>query len=238
MQNYNTWFCVCFLMRWSLFSHDLSHVSSSDLKRVSPRNLSRDLFSLYFGRFPRPIFVTILLPDKILVRENEEFSPPRRRLRAALQASKSYGCGVYLILMTNGMQVANMLMHIEEYSHKSFSQFSKILDRFSVFRDRLINAQGKFILMHDFRLFHKEMRYLWNRIINVVFLRHHVEYKRRPDGPWKKREWYDVETVRFPARVKGLVVTHYMDTWFSNRFRYGTNHFKSKTKNLKGKKVK
>ncbi|KAJ8680096.1 hypothetical protein QAD02_015883 [Eretmocerus hayati] len=155
---------------------------------------------------------------RILVKENEEFSPPRRKLLHSLQDSKYVGCDIYLILMTNGLQIVEFLKYTEE--------------------ERLINAHGKFVFMYDFRIFHKEMRYLWNRIINVVFIRHYTKFKRNTKGQLQVYEWYDLNTVHFPARVRGLVTTKYIDTWYANRFRYGINHFASKTRDLRKQKLR
>jgi hypothetical protein len=50
----------------------------------------------------------------VLIRENEEFSPPRRRLLQILKESKYVGCDIYIILIVNGLQVANFLQYTEE----------------------------------------------------------------------------------------------------------------------------
>ncbi|OXU31196.1 hypothetical protein TSAR_015943 [Trichomalopsis sarcophagae] len=155
---------------------------------------------------------------RVLIRENEEFSPPRRRLLRILKESKHLGCDVYLIMMANGLQVTSLLRYAEE--------------------ERLMNVQGKFLFVYDFRIFHVEMLYLWNRIINVIFIRRYVEFKRRSSNrQLHKYEWYDLNTIPFPARKKGLIVTRYIDTWYQNRFRYGINHFTAKTDDLRRQKL-
>ncbi|XP_011493794.1 PREDICTED: glutamate receptor 1, partial [Ceratosolen solmsi marchali] len=155
---------------------------------------------------------------RVLIRDNEEFAPPRKRLLQILKESKYVGCDVYLIFMANGLQVANFLQYAEE--------------------ERLISTQGKFLLIYDFRIFHTDMRYLWNRIINVIFLRHYVEFKRHSKSQLLKHEWYDLNTIPFPARTKGLVITKYIDTWYQNRFRYGISHFSTKIDDLKKQKLR
>ena len=94
-----------------------------------------------------------------------------------------------------------------------------------------------FILMNDFRLLHPEMQFLWNRIINVIFIRRYSAFKRR-SGEQLFREWYDLNTIYYPARIKGLVQTKYIDSFYRGRFRYGTDHFPQKIKNLQHKRLR
>ncbi|KAL7293182.1 hypothetical protein TKK_0013330 [Trichogramma kaykai] len=156
---------------------------------------------------------------RIYVRENDEFTPPRQRIRRILEETTYLSCDVYLILISNGLQVANFLRYTEE--------------------ERLINTRGKFIFMYDFQIFHVDMRYLWNRLINSIFIRHNFKLKRRlaGDKQLQKYEWYDLNIIMFPAQTKGFVVTRYIDTWRENRFRHGVGHFTSKIHDLKGKKL-
>uniref|UniRef100_A0ABD2WKC9 Ionotropic glutamate receptor C-terminal domain-containing protein n=1 Tax=Trichogramma kaykai TaxID=54128 RepID=A0ABD2WKC9_9HYME len=111
---------------------------------------------------------------RIYVRENDEFTPPRQRIRRILEETTYLSCDVYLILISNGLQVANFLRYTEE--------------------ERLINTRGKFIFMYDFQIFHVDMRYLWNRLINSIFIRHNFKLKRRlaGDKQLQKYEWIAV----------------------------------------------
>lgn len=105
------------------------------------------------------------------------------------------------------------------------------------FRNRLIDTRAMFIMMNDFRLFTPNMQYLWNRIINVIFIKRYNVFKRR-SGEQVTREWYDLNTIYYPATVKGLVVTKYIDSWYRRRFRYNIDHFPQKTQNLRGKRLR
>jgi hypothetical protein len=69
-------------------------------------------------------------------------------------------------------------------------------------------------------------------------MRHYVEFKRHSNRQLQKHEWYDLNTIPFPARTKTLVITKYIDTWYQNRFRYGINHFATKTDNLRKQKLR
>lgn len=94
-----------------------------------------------------------------------------------------------------------------------------------------------FILMNDFRLLRPEVHYLWNRMINVIFIRRYSAFKRR-SGEQTFREWYDLNTIYYPARIKGLVQTRYIDSFYRGRFRYGVNHFPPKIDNLQHKRLR
>lgn len=91
--------------------------------------------------------------------------------------------------------------------------------------------------MHDDRLFNSNMRYMWNRIINVVFIRKFNALKHR-SGTRIIREWYDLQSIEYPANQNDFVATNYIDTWYQGRFRYGNDHFPPKTKDLQKKKLK
>ncbi|KAF7989916.1 hypothetical protein HCN44_008590 [Aphidius gifuensis] len=153
----------------------------------------------------------------ILVRESENFDHPQKNIIKVLINSNNAGCDVYIILITNGFQVSQLL----EYSE----------------RERQINTHGKFLLMYDAKLFDPEMKYIWNRITNVLFIRHYSISKQRS---YKKRirNWFDIETVTFPVKIKGGVITHFINTWYEGKIRYKNQLFEKKTVDLKKKKLR
>lgn len=85
--------------------------------------------------------------------------------------------------------------------------------------------------MHDSRLFYPDMKYLWNRIINVIFIRR-FSTLRPQSGEKINYEWFNLETVQYPTRSKYFVRTYYVDTWYKGRFRYSKNHFADKTTDM------
>ena len=91
--------------------------------------------------------------------------------------------------------------------------------------------------MDDFRLLHRDMYYIWNRIVNVIFIRQYNALKRSSREEIL-RQWYDLNTIYYPARVKGIIKTKYVDSWYRGKFRYGNNHFPLKTKTLQRKHLR
>ncbi|XP_035734845.1 uncharacterized protein LOC118447232 [Vespa mandarinia] len=153
----------------------------------------------------------------ILLHDNEEFSPARQRIQKILAHSKTARCNGYIILVANGFLVSEFLQYVE--------------------RKELINTHGFFLLLHDYRILTSDLNYIWNRIINVVFVRRYKPYKYR-SGDTSARPIINLETVYFPNQKQKFVVTKYLDTWYDGKFRYGKNHFVQKISDLKGKTLR
>ncbi|XP_029043114.2 ionotropic receptor 21a-like isoform X2 [Osmia bicornis bicornis] len=148
---------------------------------------------------------------EILLRDNEQFSRPRKRIQKILADSKAVGCNAYVILIANGYLTSEFLQYTE--------------------RKRLINTRGLYLLLHDHRLFQPNLHYLWNRIINVIFIRRYNAYKHR-SGEKSFKERIDLDTIYFPPRKEKFTKTKCIDTWYKGKLRYGSNHFTEKTTNL------
>ncbi|RLZ02244.1 Ionotropic receptor 68a [Cephus cinctus] len=152
----------------------------------------------------------------ISIRHNETFFPSEKRIQPILTNSKEAGCDAYVILMANDLEVVKLLQYAEE--------------------NRLINTRGDFLMLYDDRLFIPEMHYIWNRILNVLFVRRYESVNCRSGEPLRN-EWFDIVTVNYPMNLKNSVTKH-VDTWYKGRFRYGVKLFDEKTKNLHGKSLK
>ncbi|XP_020298539.1 uncharacterized protein LOC109862800 isoform X2 [Pseudomyrmex gracilis] len=126
---------------------------------------------------------------------------------------KAASCDVYIILIANGLLTSRFLQYVE--------------------RERLINTRGYFLLLYDNRLFRPELHYIWNRIVNVMFVRQYDTYKYR-SGEQLIYEKIDLNTVYYPSRTKDLTTIRYIDTWQNGKLRYGNDHYVSKTNNLHG----
>lgn len=50
---------------------------------------------------------------QIAVRDNENFSPPRKKIEKMLQYVKATGCDAYIILISNGLLTSRFLQYIE-----------------------------------------------------------------------------------------------------------------------------
>ncbi|XP_025271183.1 ionotropic receptor 40a isoform X2 [Camponotus floridanus] len=152
----------------------------------------------------------------IAIRDNQDFSRSRKLTRM-LQSSKAIGCDAYVILIANGLLTSRFLQYAE--------------------RERLINTRGRFLLMHDNRLFRSELHYIWNRIVNVVFVRRYNTYKYR-SGEKIAAERIDLDTVYYPSPTRDFTAIKYIDTWQDNKLRYGNDHYVSKTADLHGNSLR
>ncbi|XP_029165848.1 uncharacterized protein LOC114936723 [Nylanderia fulva] len=148
----------------------------------------------------------------IAVRDNQNFSRSRK-LTGILEHIKAIGCDSYVILFANGLLTSRFLQYVE--------------------RERLINTRGYFLLLHDNRLFRPELHYIWNRIINVVFVRRYNTYKYR-SGEQIASERIDLNTVYYPSPTRDFTAIRYIDTWRDGKLRYGNDHYVSKTTDLHG----
>ncbi|XP_015174946.1 PREDICTED: uncharacterized protein LOC107065607 [Polistes dominula] len=172
---------------------------------------------IYHGLINNNKIISNVLKYNILLFDNENFSPTRRSIHKVLAHSKTTGCNGYIILVTNGLLVSKFLQYAE--------------------REELINTHGFFLLLHDYRLFISDMHYIWNRIINVIFVRQYEPYKYR-SGDTSIRPIIHLETVYFPSQKKKFVITKYLDTWYHGKFRYGKDHFVQRISDLKGKTLR
>lgn len=107
------------------------------------------------------------------------------------------------------------------------------------YRHRVLDTRAKFILLHDHRLFHSNLHYLWKKIVNVIFLRQH----RSPHtsvliGHQVIRSWYDISTVPFPSPIHNTFIPHHLDTWHHGKFHSGADLFREKTLDLRGQQLK
>ncbi|XP_071627785.1 ionotropic receptor 21a isoform X1 [Temnothorax longispinosus] len=159
----------------------------------------------------RAIEISSFLRYDIAVRDNEKFSPPRKKIARTLQQVK--GCDAYVILISNGLLTSRFLQYVEG--------------------ERLINTRGYFLLLHDNRLFRPELHYIWNRIVNVVFIRRYNTYNYR-SGERITVEQIDLNTVSYPSYTRDFTAIKYIDTWQNGKLRYGNNHYIPKTTDLHG----
>ncbi|KAI5641640.1 ligand-gated ion channel domain-containing protein [Phthorimaea operculella] len=145
-----------------------------------------------------------------VVEEYEDLLSPNYDTLGSLREVRKEGCNVYVILLANTLQTTRLL-------------------RFGD-RHRVLDTRAKYILLHDFRLFHSDLHYLWKRIVNVIFLRHH----KKVTGNVKSKSWFDLSTVPYPNPIRGVFVPRRADIWRNGRFQYNRTLFDDKTRNLNG----
>jgi len=107
------------------------------------------------------------------------------------------------------------------------------------YRYRVLDTRAKFILLHDHRLFHSTLQYLWKKIVNVIFLR---EHGRHHGSVLLSHEnvhpWYDISTVPFPLPIHNTIILYHLDTWHQGRFHSGVDLFREKTSDLRGQQFR
>ncbi|XP_063822067.1 glutamate receptor ionotropic, kainate glr-3 [Ostrinia nubilalis] len=144
----------------------------------------------------------------IVVEEYEDLLSPNFDTLESLRETRKDGCNIYVILLANGIQTSRLLRFGDRY--------------------RILDTRAKYIMLHDYRLFHSDLHYLWKRIINVIFLRYHSKI----NGVLKSKAWFDLSTVPFPNPIKNVFVSRRVDIWNNGRFHYNRTLFADKTSNL------
>lgn len=118
-----------------------------------------------------------------------------------LSAMRERNCDLYVILITNGIQASAFVKYADYH--------------------RLLNTKSKVLMLHDYRLFTQQLHYIWRRLVNVIFV-------RRCD--MKRRVWYEMSTVPFPARIQDVFVPKVVNFWSPSKgFRWKKEIFESKT---------
>ncbi|XP_047988207.1 glutamate receptor ionotropic, delta-2 [Leguminivora glycinivorella] len=143
----------------------------------------------------------------IVVEEYEDLLSPNFDTLEALRQARKDGCNVYVILLANGLQAARLL-------------------RFGD-RHRILDTRAAYIMLHDYRLFTRELHYVWKRVVNVVFVRRHAGGTAGRGGPW-----VELSTVPFPNPIRAVFVSRRLDIWRNGRFHYNRPLFADKTRNL------
>lgn len=123
----------------------------------------------------------------LFIADSEKFdSETDERKLHVLKAMKERNCDIYVILITNGIQMINFLTYSDYH--------------------RLLNTRAKFIMLHDYRLFAPDLHYIWRRMINVIFIRKYDTIEHR-------RHWYELSTVPYPFPIREIFVSRVVNFW-------------------------
>lgn len=141
--------------------------------------------------------------------ENEDLLAPSEGTKDSLLLAKHEGCQLYIILISNGLQVSRLLRFGDRY--------------------RVLATRSKYVMLFDNRLFVNDLHYLWKRIINVIFIKTYVGQTNDK----KKSPWYEITTVPFPSPIGSILIPRRLDIWTQNRFRKGVDLFRDKTADLR-----
>ncbi|KAJ6650184.1 Glutamate receptor ionotropic, delta-1, partial [Pseudolycoriella hygida] len=162
-----------------------------------------------FKSVSQTTYLIVLVPDFM-----DTLRPEPIFLLSLMQAQRS-GCGTFLIYLANGIQMERFLRFVDQF--------------------RVLDTRSKFILLHDYRLFSKQLHYLWKRIVNVIFVKEN-DYSRR--GNFSTGTWFELTTVPFPLPIKEVYVDKKLDIWRSGRYQKGVKLFENKLSNFNGEKLK
>ncbi|XP_034946197.1 glutamate receptor ionotropic, kainate 5 [Chelonus insularis] len=205
------------------FEEPLNNMINSVIEEISRRsNCIVFIIDPFYNRLLQYYWMSKKLTSyfTINLRENEEFNPPKQKINRTLIASKNSACDAYVILISNGCQVNELLQYAES--------------------ERLLNTQSLFLLIHDTRLFTAEMKYLWNRITKSIFIRIFNNLNVRL-GERMNNEWFNLETIRYPLYSDSSIITYYVNTWYKGKFRYEKKNLFKKLnsfKDLQNQKLK
>jgi Ligated ion channel L-glutamate- and glycine-binding site/Ligand-gated ion channel len=148
---------------------------------------------------------------QLSIADNEDPFAPSITVESVLTEIRKINCGIYLILIENGIQMERLLR---------FGDKTRILD-----------TRARYIILYDYRLFDASVLYVWRRIVNVIFIR---QYDTTKQGTLNTGSWFELSTVPYPNGLKGIIVTKRLDFWRGGRFRYNRPLFADTTNDLNG----
>ncbi|XP_017021046.1 glutamate receptor ionotropic, kainate glr-3 [Drosophila kikkawai] len=151
------------------------------------------------GRQVVPFFV-------MRINASEDLARPTRRVELILKAIKASDCELNVITILNGWQMQRFLRYI--------------------YATRSLDAQSKFILLHDSRLFERDMLHLWSVFLGTVFLKWELDDSR-----------FIISTIAFPEILSGVLVVKNIANWEMGKSVNGKIIFADKTSNLYGASV-
>ncbi|EDV39321.2 uncharacterized protein Dana_GF24559 [Drosophila ananassae] len=153
------------------------------------------IFFQSVGRQVVPFFVMRL-------NASEDLLKPPKQVELVLKAMKSSDCELYFITILNGWQAQRFLRYI--------------------YNTRSLNMQKKFIVLHDSRLFERDMIHIWSVFVGTIFLKYQMDNR------------FTISTIAFPGILSGVLVTKNLANWELGKRINGRVLFEEKTKDLQG----
>jgi hypothetical protein len=165
----------------SIITKAPSSSSSSRVCFITDKIFAKEIYrnSLVSSISDKVIYVLKIEEDEAFDDETSE------KIYAQLSAMKLNNCNYYVILILNGIQMVNFLKYFDHH--------------------RLYNTNGKFIMLHDYRLFATKNNYLWKRIINVIFIRKYEAQIKT------MKNLYEISTVPFPNAITNFYVSRVLN---------------------------
>lgn len=168
---------------------------------MEPESVGLIVDSIYLHHVYNEKFVSSLAQKVIitvLIKDSESFEDePSEKVQSTLITMKKFNCKLYIILITNGIQMVDFLKYTDYF--------------------RLINTRAKIVMLHDYRLFAPGLHFIWKRIVNVVFIR---------NRDMKHRTRYELSTVPFPEKIQEIYVPRVINYWSPfNRYLWKKKNF-------------
>uniref|UniRef100_A0A1S4GWS3 Ionotropic glutamate receptor L-glutamate and glycine-binding domain-containing protein n=1 Tax=Anopheles gambiae TaxID=7165 RepID=A0A1S4GWS3_ANOGA len=157
----------------------------------------------------------------VKIEQDEDTFNPRPSLKCILESTRKAGCGGYILLMANGIQMARLLRFGDD--------------------TRIIDTRARYIMMHNYRLFVPQLHYIWKRIVNVLFVRQLRERRAHlyKSGNDKFAPVYELSTAPFPMQIKGVFFSKILNFWQGGKFRLANStFFDDKTKDLRRQEMR
>ncbi|KAH8370098.1 hypothetical protein KR093_002154, partial [Drosophila rubida] len=137
---------------------------------------------------------------------SEQLNPPSARTQLVLQGIRSSGCDLHVITVLNGWQVQQLITFAYER--------------------RALHLQHKFLLLHDSRLYGRDMWHVWSVFVRTVFVRRH-----------QQRDGFSLSTIDYPAMLSDVLVLRELVAHWSPGGRIDAPPlFGDKTRDLRGKR--
>lgn len=174
-------------LKTSSFYDDVIKLVANIINRTEPESVGFVSDTIFLPFFD-DVSLTSVLNRQINVIKVEEYESfegkSAERMSTMLSKMNEDNCELYVILILNGVQMSEFL-------------------RFADY-NRLLNVKANSIMLYDYRLFGRELHYLWKRIVNVLFVR---KYERRPGN------WYELSTVPFPVKINEYFIPKTVNYW-------------------------
>lgn len=136
------------------FHDDIMNLVGDLINQTNPSSIGVITDSIYRQHFNSELVSS--LDHKIVVemsiKDSQSFEDETSEsFKSQLLTMKRVNCDLYIILITNGIQMTAFLKYADYH--------------------RLLDTRAKIVMVHDYRLFTSEMFFIWKRIVNVVFIR-------------------------------------------------------------------
>lgn len=172
---------------FSSYNDDVMKLVGNILNRTEPASVGFIVDSIFIQHFNIDLMTNLRKQQMffLTIKDSESFeNRPSKHIRKMLSTMREENCELYIILITNGVQMSGFLQYADY--------------------NRLLNVKSNVLILYDHRLFVEEILYIWKRIINVIFIR---KDERRIGN------WFELSTVPFPQKIINNFVPKIINSW-------------------------